>query len=182
MTERLPGIRPRPSLSRRLDMAARRAFPASTTALLLLLAAAPLGLPGQPELQQAIGLVCVYFWSLFRPASMPPVAVFGLGLLVDLLGFAPLGVGALTLLAVHGLAVAWHRILARRGFVLVWLGFAGMAATASAIGWTLTSVLTLRLLPPLPGLFQAALAAGLYPAIAVPLTRAHQTLAEPERA
>lgn len=70
--DRLPGIRPRESLLRRLDMAARWSFPATTSALLLLAAAAPLGLPGQGELQAAIALACVYFWSLFRPASLPP--------------------------------------------------------------------------------------------------------------
>ena len=67
MSDRLPGIRPRPSLGRRLDISACSAFPASSTALLLILFAAPLGLPGQAELQVAAALCCVYFWSLFRP-------------------------------------------------------------------------------------------------------------------
>lgn len=182
MTEKLPGIRPRPSLSRRLDMTARRGFPASTTALLLLVSAAPLGVPGQPELQQALALGCVFFWSLFRPASMPPMAVFGLGLLIDLLSFAPVGVGLLTLLGAHGIAMAWRRVLVRRGFVVVWLAFVGVAVAAAAFDWALTSLLTFRLLPPLPGVFQAGLAAGMYPALSVMLTRAHQTLAEPEHA
>ena len=52
MDERRPGIRPRPSLWRRLDMSARHSFAGSTTALMLLGPAAPLGLPGQPELAQ----------------------------------------------------------------------------------------------------------------------------------
>lgn len=182
MTEKLPGIRPRPSLSRRLDMAARRAFPASTTALLLLASAAPIGLPGQVELQQAVALGCVFFWSLYRPASLPPIVVFALGLLADLLSFAPIGVGVLTLLAVHGVAVGWRRVLVRRGFLMVWMCFVAVAIAAAALGWSLTALLTFRLLPPLPGLFQAGLAAGLYPALAMVLTRAHQTLAEPELA
>jgi len=70
----------------------------------------------------------------------------------------------------------------RQGFVLVWLTFVGIAAGAAAVQWALTSVLVFRLLPPGPGILQAALAAGLYPALAVLLTRAHQTLAEPGRA
>ncbi|MBN9508995.1 MAG: rod shape-determining protein MreD [Alphaproteobacteria bacterium] len=180
--ERLPGIRPRESLLRRLDMAARWSFPATTTALLLLAAAAPLGLPGQGELQAAIALACVYFWSLFRPASLPPVVVFAIGLLADLLSFGPPGVGVLTLLLVHGLAMRWRRVLVRQSFLLVWLAFVGVAAGAAALEWALTSVLTFRLLPPAPGFLQAALTAGLYPALATLLTRAHQSLAAPERA
>ncbi len=182
MSDRLPGIRPRQSLWRRLDMASRRSFPAATAALMLLLMAAPLGLPGQSEVQAAIALAAVYFWSLFRPASMPPAVVFLLGLLTDLLGFAPVGVGVLSLLMVHGLALRWRRVLVRQGFVIVWLAFVAVAAGAAALQWMLTSLLTFRLLPPGPGVFQAALSAGLYPMLATLLTRAHQTLAEPERA
>jgi rod shape-determining protein MreD len=163
-------------------MASRRSFPAATAALLLLLMAAPLGLPGQPEVQEAIALAAVYFWSLFRPASMPPAVVFLLGLLTDLLAFAPVGVGVLSLLIVHGLALRWRRVLVRQGFVVVWLAFVAIAAGAASLQWMLTSLLTFRLLPPGAGVFQAALSAGLYPMIATLLTRAHQTLAEPEHA
>ncbi len=42
--------------------------------------------------------------------------------------------------------------------------------------------LALRLYPAAPGVLQAVLGAGVYPALAVLLTRAHQTLAEPELA
>ena len=163
-------------------MAARRCFPGSTAALLLLATAAPLGLPGQPELQASIALSCVFFWSLFRPASMPPVVVFLLGLLTDLLGYAPPGVGVLTLLLAHGLALHWRRELVRLGFLVVWLSFVAVAGGAATLEWALTSLLTFQLLPPGAAFFQAALGAGLYPVIAVVLTRAHQTLAEPEHA
>jgi rod shape-determining protein MreD len=182
MSERLPGIRPRQSLWRRLDASARWSFPASSTAIVLILTAAPLGLPAQAELQGAIALASVFFWSLFRPGSMPPPVVFLLGLFADLLDYAPPGVGVLTLLIVHGLVLRWRRILVRQGFLLVWLTFIGVGAGAAALQWALTSMLVFRLLPPGPGLFQATLAAGVYPALAVLLTRAHQTLADPVRA
>ena len=148
--DRLPGIRPRPSLGRRLDMAARRAFPATTTALLLLAAAAPFGIADQAELHAALALGCVFFWSLFRPASMPPPVVFLIGLLADLLGYVPPGVGVLTLLLVHGLALRWRRVLTRQGFVLVWLAFAGVGAGAAALNWALTSLLTCGCCRPAP--------------------------------
>jgi rod shape-determining protein MreD len=181
-SERFPGIRPRQSLGRQLDMSARRFLPATATAVMLLLTATPMGLAGQPELQAASGTACVFFWSLFRPASMPPPAVFMLGLLTDLLGFSPPGVGVLTMLIVHGLALRWRRGLVRQGFMVVWLVFAAVSVGAAAMTWTLTSLLTFRLFPPGSAFFQAALGAGLYPPLAVILTWAHQTLAEPERA
>ena len=59
MTDRLPGIRPRPSLWRMLDATARQTFPVTVTAILLLGLSAPLGLPGQPQLQAAVALAIV---------------------------------------------------------------------------------------------------------------------------
>ena len=181
MEQRLPGIRPRPTLWRQLDMASRAAFPATVTAILLLVLAAPLRLPGQAQLQPAAALACVFFWSLFRPASMSPPVVFVLGLLSDLLGLAPPGISVLVLLAVHGIAVRW-RVLAGQGFVLVWLAFVVVAAVAASLGWALTSLLTLRVLPGSAALFQFGLTAGLYPLLAWVFTFAHRGLADPARA
>lgn len=182
MDQRTPGIRPRPSLGRRLDMAARSAFPGAATAALLLVAAGPLGLAGQAELQWALVLGSVFFWSLHRPLLLPPLLVFGLGVLADLLGYGPLGVGVLVLLIVHGLAMLWRGVLASQGFMLVWVVFAGLAAGAAGLQWGLCSVLAFRLLPTQPVIFEAALSAGLYPLLAVVLGRTLHGLAEPAAA
>ena len=181
-SEDRPGIRPRQSWGRRLDVAARHAFPASCTILLMLLCQAPFGIADQAMLLPALTLASVWFWSLFRPAAMPPPVVFLIGLLLDLLGYQPLGVGVLTALTVHGLALRWRRRLAQQGFFVIWLVFALLAAPASMLSWALTMLLSFRLLPPGPALFQAVLSAALYPALAVPLARAHRTIADPERA
>lgn len=182
MSERLPGIRPRISIWRRLDMSARRGFPSTLAALLMLLAGAPFGLAGQAELQVAITFACVFFWSLFRPLSMPPWIVFMLGVLMDLLGFAPLGVGVLLLLAIHGVAMRGRRFLQRQGFIVIWLAFTLVAAAAALLQWALTSALSLRLLPVAPAFFLSLLCVGIYPVLAVPLSVAHRTLADPESA
>ena len=179
MVERTPGIRPRPSLGRSLDVAARRSFPGASTALLMVLVSGPLGLPGQAELQGALALGCVFFWSLYRPASLPPPLVFCLGVLSDLLSYAPLGISLLILLITHGLAMLWRRELTRQGFLIVWLVFVAVAAGAGVLQWALNALLSFRLLPPGPVIFQATLAAGIYPLLAVVLARAHATIAEP---
>ena len=85
--------------------------------MLLLLAAAPLDVPGQAQLLPAVALACVFFWSLAWPASMTSPTVFLLGLLADLLGLTPPGVLLLVLLAAHGLATACRRALAQQGFL-----------------------------------------------------------------
>jgi rod shape-determining protein MreD len=181
-TDQTPGIRPRATLGRRLDIAARAAFPAGCTVVLMLLTGAPLGIADQAALLPTITLACVYFWSLHRPAAMPPPVVFVVGLLFDLLGYLPLGVGVLTLLIVHGVALRWRSVLTLQGFLPGWLAFAGVAVGAALLGWALTALLSFRLLSVGPALFQAVLTFALYPALAVVFVRADRTIADPERA
>ncbi len=182
LAEQTPGIRPRPTLPHLLDVTARQAVPGALTAAVLLLLSSPMGIPGQAQMQPAWTITCVYFWSLFRPASMPAPTVFAIGLLLDLLAQGPLGVSVLVLLLVHAAALRLRRPLVRQGFAVVWLMFFLFAATAAALEWVLVCLLTWRGLPPWPALFEFAMAAGAYPALATLLSRAHGGIAAPERA
>ncbi len=173
--------RPAPAMGllRQIDAMARAAFPTGLTALLMVLAAVPVGLPG---LVPAAALPCIVFWSVFRPAALPPLAVFGLGLLGDLLSFAPVGSGVLTLLVVAGLVTRWRRFLARQSFLAVWLAYCGVALGAAALEWLLQVVLGWRLVPLAPGLCQAAMSAGLYPGLAWVMSRLHEGMSRAEAA
>jgi len=170
---------PNPSLLRRVDALARAATPMALTVALLVLAAMPDGLPGCVA---AVALPCVFFWSVFRPAAMPPPVVFGLGLLQDLLSAAPIGTGVLALLIVHGLAMRWRRFLARQSFLAVWMAFCGFAAGAAALVFVLSVLLAWRELPLVPGLVQFGLTAGLYPPLAHVLIRVHEAMRRAESA
>lgn len=164
-------------LLRRLDALARAAFPAVGTALLMVLVSTPVGLPSALP---AVTLACVFFWSVFRPGAMGPPLCFALGLLQDLLGFAPLGIGVLTLLLTHGLVLRLRRFLARQSLWVVWLVYAGVAAAAAALGFVLQAVLAWRLPALAPALVQFALSAGFYPAIAALLTGLHKAMRRAE--
>jgi rod shape-determining protein MreD len=177
-----PGIRPREGLWHTLDTASRHAFPAVQTVVVLLLLSAPFGIPGQAQLQPAWAQASVYFWSLYRPASMPAPLIFLLGLLLDLLVQGPIGVEVLILLLIHALGLKIRRSLTRSGFAMVWLVFIGVAVAAASLEWLLVCVLTWRALPPWPGLFECGLASGMYPFLALYLILLHRGLAAPERA
>jgi rod shape-determining protein MreD len=168
---------PKQGLLASLDALARGALPTVLTILAMVLAG---GVAFMPGLIAATALPCVFFWSVFRPAAMPPPAVFGLGLLLDLLTATPLGIGILILLVVHGVARATRRFLARQGFLLVWLAFAGFALAAGLLGWVLQALLGWRLPPLAPGLWQVVLTIGLYPILAWPLGRLQAGLIDAE--
>lgn len=174
--------RPAPPTSflRQVDAVARSTFPAASTIILLVLAAVPAGL--LPGLVPAVALPAIVFWSIFRPAALPPPVVFGLGLLQDLLTSAPVGSGVLTLLVVYGMVTRWRRFLARQSFLSVWLVYCGIAAGAAALGWVLQAGLGWRLPPTAPGLYQVMLSAGLYPLLAAGLTGLHEGMSRAESA
>lgn len=171
--------RPQPSMGllRRLDAVARAAFPGISALLLMVLVSTPVGLPSALP---AVTLGCVFFWSVFRPGAMGPPLCFLLGLLQDLLGFAPLGIGVLTLLLTHGAVLRLRRFLVRRSFWVVWLVYAGAAAGAAALGFVLQAILAWRLPALAPALVQFALSAGFYPAIAALLTGLHKAMRRAE--
>jgi rod shape-determining protein MreD len=175
---RNPHIRPRQTIGRRLDHAARAGFPAVCTVLTMLVAQAPFGIPGQAVVLPAVTLASIWFWSLFRPMAMPPIAVFGIGVLLDLFGYMPLGVGVLVLLLAHGTARRWRRFLGQQGFAMTWLAFLPIAGGAGLVSWALVVALTFRLLPPSMALLQAAMTCAIYPVLAIPLAWAHRSVHE----
>ena len=182
MSDRHPGIRPHPGLWLSLDTAARYALPGAQTIAVLLLLSAPFGIPGQAQLQPAWATACVFFWSLYRPASLPALLVFAIGLLLDLLAQGPIGVHVFILLLVHATALRLRRTLTRSGFATVWLMFCGVAAASAAVEWLLVSLFNWRLPPPWPGVFEFGIAAGFHPFLAYYLIALHRSVAAPERA
>lgn len=170
---------PAPGLLRRIDALARLAFPGVSTATLMALAAAPVSLPSPVF---AAALPCVAFWTVFRPAAMSPPVTFALGLLLDLLTMSVLGTGVLVLLAVHGVALRMRRLMVRQSFLTVWLAFCVLAAAAAALHWGLQALLGLRLPPAAPAVHAAMFSAGLYPLIALVLTRIHEAMLHAENA
>ncbi|APH54770.1 Rod shape-determining protein mreD [Granulibacter bethesdensis] len=180
VARRLNPITPRQTMFRRLDHAARSSLPVATTILLLVTLNGPLGLPAQAELPPATMLACVFFWSLFRPRAMPPLAVFLIGVLADLLGQFSIGVSELALLAAQAMALRLRRGLSQQGFMIVWLAYALVASLCTAVIWFMQSLLTLTMMPPGPALLLATLSIGFYPALAVLFTRAHRGITDPD--
>lgn len=167
---------------RQLDIAARYAFPAGSLIFGLFVIGMPFGLPGQAELWPVYTMACVYFWSLYRPASLPAPAVAFAGVLLGLLGLSPLGLWAVLLLALQGVVLAVRRRLASQSFFLTWLAFCGLAVTVCVLAWLLESLLMLKMLPVQPLLIEALFSVGLYPAVAGIFIRAHRGSAAVELA
>ena len=159
---------------RQLDAASRWIFPCATLIFGLFIIGMPFGLPGQAALRPIYALACVYFWSLYRPASMPAPLVALCGLLLDLLGLSPFGVWAVLLLLLQWVTLLLRRKLVPARFLLVWAAFTALASASVTLAWAASSAINLTWLPTTPLMFQWLLAAGLYPGLAALLIKAHR--------
>ena len=158
----------------RLDRAARHVAPFVITVMLVVLNAIPLPVPDYRSIVPLIPLMAIYYWALYRPDLMPPLAAFGLGFIQDALSGTPLGVGSLAFLILHGVAVSQRKAFVGKPFLLVWFGLAVATLIAGVASWALASVILGGFIPPDRPLFQALATIALFPCFAWVLVRVHR--------
>ena len=172
-----------PRLSwRQIDLATRWIFPFALLVFGLFIIGMPFGVPGQAALRPIYAMGCVYFWSLYRPHSLPAPLVAISGLLLDLLGFSPLGLWAVLLLLLQAVTLKLRQKLAPVAFFYVWGGFTVLAAVGATLAWLIDSGFNETWLPLSPLITECVWAIGLYPALTFMLVRAHRGFAALEHA
>lgn len=137
--------------------------PALLTLLAILLSAAAL-----PQSLLAITplalLPCLYFWTFFRPKSLPLWVIFPLGLLTDVLLATPLGATVLIALLLYAYTL---RLRARQHrqtpFVRLWKHYAIGASGALLLLYLLLCLYHWHGFDPLPVMAQWLLTVLLYP-------------------
>ncbi len=161
-------MRAEPDLWHRAESGLRAALPVTLALLLTLVCALPLGPPGLGQIMPTLPMICIFYWTVYRGDLMPLLATFVIGIVHDSLSGAPLGGGAILLLALQGLAASQRRFFHGKTIAVVWAGFAALVAIAQAFGWLVASLYHLQALPLAPAIFQALLTIALYPVIALP--------------
>ena len=159
-----------------LDSTVRRLAPLLTGLLGVLVDLLPLPNPA-PETLAPLTTVCViYFWTLYRPDLMTPLAVFVIGLALDAVGGMPLGLSALSFLIVRSVLLTGQRFLMAQPFVVIWACFALMVTAVGAVRWLLASLWWGHLFAFQPILLEAVLTVAIYPVIGWLLARVHHHL------
>lgn len=160
----------------RFDLVLRRLTPFGITTLLVLAGVLPVHIPSYGPVAPLLPLMAVYHWSLYRPDLMPAAAVFVLGLMVDALTGAPIGVNAGIFVVVRGVVESQQRFFIGKSFAIVWFGFALVLAGALALSWILVSAFHVAIIAPGALAFQFALTLGGYPVLSWLLLRWQQTV------
>ncbi|MGE3623081.1 MAG: rod shape-determining protein MreD [Bdellovibrionales bacterium] len=161
-----------------VSMLLRRALPFLTTFVLVLLAYMPGLVPALGTVMPPLPLIPLFYWSIHRPDWFGAISSFALGLLVDLLLGAPLGVTAGLYAVSHLLLMQQQRFFRGSPFHVLWAGYAVTQLTVTLgqalLWWTIADV-TPRFLV-LLGINVLGLA--LFPLVCAVLARLHKWLKE----
>lgn len=155
------------------------AIPALVTTLLVLAELLPLGLPYFGTVAPGLGVLAIFYWSIWRPDLMPASFVFAIGLVHDLAAGIPLGLTALVYVATHWLCISQRQVLLRTSFPVGWAAFALVALGGSLLQWVLATIYHLRLIAPQPVLVQMVETVIVYPAVYWLLSRTETGLLRP---
>lgn len=150
----------------KLDRGARMISPVVVALLLMFVLMVPLHLPNFGTIAPSIALMTVFYWAVYRPDLVGPIAAGILGFVQDSLSGAPLGMNAIVYLLVYQSVVSQRQLFLAHGFFILWWGFALTAVISGFVTWGIHSMLHLDLVPFDPVLYQAAATISLFPAVA----------------
>jgi rod shape-determining protein MreD len=137
--------------------------------VLVVLSILPLGLKGYGEVRPAFMLMAVYYWSIYRPYMLSPVATFAVGLVLDLLMGTPLGMQALVLVIVRTVTLTQQKFMLAQKFAVMWVFFGLVALGAGLMQWFIFSLMDWHAAALKPVVISACLSTLLFPAVALPL-------------
>ena len=147
----------------RLDRVARSLWPFVLSLLLVVASVLPIQLSDFGRAAPNLAIMATFYWAIYRPDLFPAPAAFVLGLWLDLLTGAPVGINALVLLLVHWAITSQRRFFQGKSFGVVWWAFALTISGAMALFWVLSAVYHLTLIDPSPVVFQLLLTIAVFP-------------------
>jgi hypothetical protein len=100
--------------------------------ILTVLFSLPFRIFGLPLPEPIFPMVPAFAWAIIRPSMLAPFAVLLMGLFLDILWSAPMGLWAVSLLLVYGAALVGRSMMAGQAFPVMWVWYGG--ATALALG------------------------------------------------
>ena len=167
------------AFAQRIEQSARYMLPLATIVLFILLSAVAWPIPYAGSIVPSLGLIAVYYWSIYRPDLFRPLAAFGCGLLNDTVHSLPLGLTALVFVAVHQLVLRQRRFFAGQTFFMQWTGFAIVVLLVMAAHWIILSATNGQWMVFLPLSLQGLLTIVIYPLPAWLLIRLQRAVLSP---
>jgi len=151
-------------------------LPIATTVLASLLSIEPLHIGGYSALMPAFTLMATYHWTMYRPALLPPLSLFVIGSMQDLLSGELPGITAVSLLLARAIVMTHRYHFVGRPFPFIWAGFTLTIGGVALVLWALHSLIAAEF-PELRGpVFRAVLTIAVFPVGSFLLGRSQRAL------
>ena len=118
----------------------RQMLPLFCTILLMLFAYVSLRIPFLKFLRADVGMICIYFWALYRRDLLGPISVAIIGFVADSLSGVPMGINIFVFTLVYVLAVTYGSFVNTKPFIVSWIGFTVISIVSFFTKWLLMSV------------------------------------------
>ncbi|MEH6664365.1 MAG: hypothetical protein V7678_05900 [Brevundimonas sp.] len=102
--------------------------------------ATPAHLFGLSLPEPILPLALAFAWPLIRPSVLAPMMLLALGLFLDVFWYAPLGLWALSLLAVYGVVLAARSLLAGQDARMLFAWYAACTILAFILAYMIVSL------------------------------------------
>ncbi|AFX99490.1 rod shape-determining protein MreD [Candidatus Endolissoclinum faulkneri L2] len=132
----------------------RRSMPMALVAMLAVISVFSIKIPGWASVVPDYTSMAIFYWAVFRPDLQPVLLLFMIGLLKDIITGNPLGLTAISLLLLHGLALSQQRFLVTKPFLFICFAFMLIQLPISILSWLMMSVLHFCLIAPDPVMYQ----------------------------
>lgn len=113
----------------------------------------------------SLPIIAIFLWTMYRPDLLPPLAVLALGVIMDLLIDAPVGVSPLAFLTAYTIVASqrlyWTTL--PRGGVLV--GFIIVMLSSGLVTWLATSFAFGKFVSLVPMLLESIVSVVAFPAV-----------------
>ena len=146
--------------------------------LLLILSSLPLNVFNIGSVRPAFMLMAVYYLAILRPSIIPALVVFIIGITLDLISSYPIGLNALTLVAVQWIIKSQRRFLAGQQFKVLWGGFTLICFAVNTLHWGIFSLFNFNAFSFIPTIISVLLSSFLFPLVALPLSQVNKALSD----
>ena len=125
--------------------AGRQTVPVMTMLLLVLIGSMPLGSLHTFEIFPMLNIIFIFYWTVYRPDLVPPVVLFLIGLIDDVVMGTPLGLMACVFVLLYGVTLTQRQFFIGKPFYVTWLGFSVISAVCICLIWVLVALFAGRL-------------------------------------
>lgn len=141
--------------------------PLLVSLFLLIMSYFSMGATVSNDIKPCLGLICIYFWMIYRQDIFGLVSVFILGFVNDIISTAPFGTNLFEVLLLYVLINNFYKFINGKSFLVVWCGFAVLALAVMLSKWLLISVYYAQFLPLHVLMFSFFMTVAFYPLISL---------------